>query len=103
MTLATRLINVSLPTLHVLQKKLISASAASHPVMFTKRSTSIIASGEEIYSHPEFTESLDYEGEIGVVLGRSGYQIPEEEAMDYVWGYTIINGTIGCYTPWYLS
>jgi len=71
--------------------------------MFTKRSTSIIASGEEIYSHPEFTESLDYEGEIGVVLGRSGYQIPEEEAMDYVWGYTIINGTIGCYTPWYLS
>lgn len=83
--------------------ELIYVSVASHPVIFTKRSTSIIASGEEIYPHPEFTESLDYEGEIGVVLGRSGYQIPEEEAMDYVWGYTIINGTTIRYALWYLS
>lgn len=28
-----------------------------------------------------------------MILGKSGYQISEEEAMDYVWGYTIINGT----------
>ncbi|KAL1962366.1 hypothetical protein VTN77DRAFT_9779 [Rasamsonia byssochlamydoides] len=63
----------------------------SHPVIFTKRSTSIIASGEEIYPHPEFTHTLDYEGEIGVIIGKAGYRIHEKDAMDYVWGYTIIN------------
>lgn len=65
---------------------------ATHPVIFTKRSTSIIASGEDIYPHPEFTETLDYEGEIGVIVGKPGHRIAEKDAMDYVWGYTIING-----------
>ncbi|KAF2083413.1 hypothetical protein K490DRAFT_69843 [Saccharata proteae CBS 121410] len=63
----------------------------THPVIFTKRATSIIAHGEEIYPHVGFTESADYEGEIGVVIGKSGFRISEENAMDHVWGYTIIN------------
>ena len=63
----------------------------THPVIFTKRATSIVADGEEIYPHEEFTETLDYEGEIGVILGKSGFKIKEEDAMDYVFGYTIIN------------
>jgi 2-keto-4-pentenoate hydratase/2-oxohepta-3-ene-1,7-dioic acid hydratase in catechol pathway len=61
-------------------------------VIFTKRSTSIIASGEDICPHEKFTESLDYEGEIGVIIGKSGFMIDESNAMDHVWGYTIING-----------
>ena len=63
----------------------------SHPVIFTKRYTSIIADGEDIYPHPEFTATADYEGEIGVVVGKSGFRIAEEDAMSHVWGYTIIN------------
>lgn len=63
----------------------------SHPVIFTKRATSIIADGEDIYLHPEFSKSVDYEGEIGVIVGKTGFRIPKEKAMDYVWGYTIIN------------
>ncbi|TFB02610.1 Uncharacterized protein CCMA1212_005187 [Trichoderma ghanense] len=63
----------------------------SHPVIFTKRATSIIADGEDIYSHPEFSKTLDYEGEIGVIVGRAGFRIPKEKAMEHVWGYTIIN------------
>jgi 2-keto-4-pentenoate hydratase/2-oxohepta-3-ene-1,7-dioic acid hydratase in catechol pathway len=63
----------------------------THPVIFTKRSTSIIASGEPIFAHPGFTESLDYEGEIGVIIGKAGFRIQEADAMNYVWGYTIIN------------
>lgn len=63
----------------------------SHPVIFTKRATSIIAHGDEIYPHPKFTDSLDYEGEIGVIIGKPGFRIQEEDAMDHVWGYTIIN------------
>ncbi|PQE05250.1 Fumarylacetoacetate hydrolase protein [Rutstroemia sp. NJR-2017a BVV2] len=63
----------------------------THPVIFTKRATSIIASGEAILPHAEFTQTLDYEGEIGVIIGKPGFRIKEEDAMDYVWGYTIIN------------
>lgn len=63
----------------------------SHPVIFTKRATSIIAHGDPILPHSEFTQTLDYEGEIGVILGKGGYKIKEEDAMNHVWGYTIIN------------
>jgi len=63
----------------------------THPVIFTKRATSIIAHEEPIFLHEGFTESPDYEGEIGVIVGKSGFRISEADAMDYVWGYTIIN------------
>lgn len=64
----------------------------THPVIFTKRATSIIASGEPIFPHQGFTETLDYEGEIGVIIGKGGFKIQEADAMNHVWGYTIING-----------
>lgn len=63
----------------------------THPVIFTKRSTSIIADGEPIFPHPGFTETVDYEGEIGVIIGKGGFKILEADAMSHVWGYTIIN------------
>lgn len=34
---------------------------------------------------------MDYEGEIGVIIGKSGFKVEDADAMDYVWGYTIIN------------
>lgn len=63
----------------------------SHPVIFTKRATSIIANGEDILLHQDFTSTLDYEGEIGVIIGKGGFKISERDAPDHVWGYTIIN------------
>lgn len=63
----------------------------SHPVIFTKRASSIIAHGDAIFSHGTFTQSLDYEGEIGVIIGNPGFRIDESTAMEHVWGYTIIN------------
>jgi 2-keto-4-pentenoate hydratase/2-oxohepta-3-ene-1,7-dioic acid hydratase in catechol pathway len=63
----------------------------SHPVIFTKRFTSIIGHGDQIFPHPEFTQTVDFEGEIGVIVGKTGYRVTEENAMDHVWGYTIIN------------
>ena len=63
----------------------------THPVIFTKRFTSIIANGEEIYPHSEFTSTADYEGELGVIVGKAGFRISEKDAMDHVWGYTICN------------
>jgi 2-keto-4-pentenoate hydratase/2-oxohepta-3-ene-1,7-dioic acid hydratase in catechol pathway len=63
----------------------------SHPVLFTKRATSIIAHGHPIELHHQFTKTLDYEGEVGVIIGKGGFGIKAENAMDHVWGYTIIN------------
>ncbi|KAI1615973.1 putative fumarylacetoacetate hydrolase [Exophiala viscosa] len=63
----------------------------SHPVIFTKRASSIIAHEQSVYLDEEFTSTLDYEGEIGVIIGKGGYKISEDDAMDHVWGYTIIN------------
>jgi 2-keto-4-pentenoate hydratase/2-oxohepta-3-ene-1,7-dioic acid hydratase in catechol pathway len=37
------------------------------------------------------SDQVDYEGELGVVIGRRGVGIGKEEAFDYVFGYTIIN------------
>ncbi|KAJ5537687.1 hypothetical protein N7494_007166 [Penicillium frequentans] len=67
------------------------ADQPTHPVIFTKRATSIIGSGDEILLHPKFTSTVDYEGEIGVIVGKPGFQISEAQAMDHVWGFTIIN------------
>ncbi|KAJ5679481.1 fumarylacetoacetate hydrolase [Penicillium macrosclerotiorum] len=63
----------------------------THPVIFTKRSTSIVPCGVAIYPHHGFPSTLDYEGEIGVIIGKPGFQIQEKDAHNYVWGYTIIN------------
>ncbi|KAK4945757.1 hypothetical protein LTR10_015105 [Elasticomyces elasticus] len=63
----------------------------THPVIFSKRATSIIPHGAEIFPHPNFTSTLDYEGEIGVIIGTGGFQISEADAPQHVWGYTIIN------------
>lgn len=63
----------------------------THPVVFTKRATSVVAHGEDILLHEGFTETLDYEGEIGVIIGKAGFKISEAEAEDHVWGFTIIN------------
>ena len=39
----------------------------------------------------DFVDSLDYEVELGVILGRDAFRVSKEEALSYVMGYTIIN------------
>lgn len=60
----------------------------SEPVVFSKYATSIIGPGETIVAPPT-SKKLDYEAELVVVIGRSGRNIPETEAMGYVAGYTV--------------
>jgi 2-keto-4-pentenoate hydratase/2-oxohepta-3-ene-1,7-dioic acid hydratase in catechol pathway len=61
------------------------------PVIFTKPSTGVIGPGAPIPSHLDPTESVDYEGELTVVIGRGGRGIRAADALDHVFGYTIIN------------
>ncbi len=60
------------------------------PVFFTKPPTAIAPPGGEI-PYPAATRELDYEVELAVVIGRRGRDIPRDEALNYVFGYTIIN------------
>lgn len=47
---------------------------------------------EQTTSWPRsLSESVDYEAELGVIIGRPAKNVPEETAMDHVWGYTVVN------------
>lgn len=61
------------------------------PIFFSKTPTTVIGPNEKIQRHENVTNALDYEGELAVVIGKSGHAISEENALDYVFGYTIIN------------
>jgi len=62
-----------------------------HVMLFSKATTTVIGHEDEIDPHLHITNELDYEGELAIVIGQKGKQINEAEAMDYVFGYTIIN------------
>jgi len=62
-----------------------------YPMVFSKAPTSVTGPYSPIYRHKHLTDSLDYEGELAVVIGKRGFRINKEEALDYVFGYTIIN------------
>lgn len=61
------------------------------PVVFSKPPTAVIGPGEPIPAHLDPTGSVDYEGELAVVIGAGGRGIRRAEAMGHVFGYTIIN------------
>ena len=62
-----------------------------HPIIFTKAPSSVIGPDEGIEADLDPTFSIDYEGELGVVIGRGGRGIAAENCADHVYGYTIIN------------
>lgn len=62
----------------------------TYPVMIPKFASSLIGAYDDIVLPPESTE-VDYEGEMAVVIGRSGRRIPEADALKYVLGYTVAN------------
>ena len=61
------------------------------PIIFTKATSSIIGPGAAIPASLDPTMSVDYEGELAVVIGRGGRAIPAAEAMGHIFGYSIIN------------
>jgi 2-keto-4-pentenoate hydratase/2-oxohepta-3-ene-1,7-dioic acid hydratase in catechol pathway len=60
------------------------------PPIFAKWNNTIIGPGEPIL-RPRGSQQLDWEVELGVVIGRTARFVPRDRALDYVWGYTIIN------------
>ena len=60
------------------------------PWLFGKFSTTVVGPGAAIL-RPRGTQSLDAEGELAVVIGKSGRFISESDALDYIAGYTLFN------------
>jgi 2-keto-4-pentenoate hydratase/2-oxohepta-3-ene-1,7-dioic acid hydratase in catechol pathway len=63
-----------------------------HPAIFTRFSDTLIGHQSPILL-PMNSSALDYEGELAVVIGRSGFRVREEEALSLVAGYSVFNDT----------
>lgn len=61
------------------------------PVIFSKPPTAVISWCDPIQHDAKVTQQLDWETELAVVIGRTARRVAEAEALDYVFGYTIIN------------
>jgi 2-keto-4-pentenoate hydratase/2-oxohepta-3-ene-1,7-dioic acid hydratase in catechol pathway len=63
----------------------------SDPIIFSKAPGSMVGAYEDVLVPWEVSSEIDYEAELGVVIGRGGRFIGEADAYDHVWGYTVIN------------
>ncbi|KBZ57148.1 hypothetical protein K875_05666 [Mycobacterium [tuberculosis] TKK-01-0051] len=61
------------------------------PVLFDKPATAVIGPGEPIQHDASLTSQLDWECELAVVIGRPAKKVPASQALDYVFGYSILN------------
>lgn len=62
----------------------------AHPTLFLRVATSLTAHKASII-RPRVSDSLDFEGELAVILGKGGRHISKEEALDHVAGYSVFN------------
>jgi len=60
------------------------------PILFLKPSTAVIGP-EDTIIYPAMSKRVDYEGELGVVIGRRCQSVTVEQASDYILGYTCVN------------
>ena len=66
-------------------------SLPQQPVVFSKPPTAVIGPGDPIRHDGDVTRQLDWEVELGVVIGRRAWRVAEEDALAHVFGYTVIN------------
>lgn len=61
------------------------------PIYFSKRVNRFLGDGEAIDGHFDIVNSLDYEVELAVIIGKDAKNVSKEDAADYIFGYTILN------------
>jgi len=61
-----------------------------YPTLFNKQSTCVVGPGEAIHK-PRISDKLDYEGELGIIIGKRCRHISRESAREVIAGYTICN------------
>ena len=78
------------------------------PIVFTKAPSSVIGPDASILSELDPTDTLDYEGELAVIIGMGGRGIKAADAMSHVYGYSIVNDvtarkTQNLHKQWFLG
>jgi len=61
------------------------------PIIFSKLPTAVIGDGDPILHDKEITQQLDWETELAVIIGAHAENIEKDKALDYVFGYSVIN------------
>jgi 2-keto-4-pentenoate hydratase/2-oxohepta-3-ene-1,7-dioic acid hydratase in catechol pathway len=85
-----------------------AGAVPKNPIIFSKVPECVIAHKDPVRIDPSVTKAVDYEAELGVIIGRGGRGITRERALDHVWGYTIINDVTardlqGLYSQWLIG
>ncbi|HEY7125158.1 MAG TPA: fumarylacetoacetate hydrolase family protein [Ktedonobacterales bacterium] len=68
-----------------------SGEVPEDPIFFTKATTTVSGPYDPLWIDPTVSTQMDWEVELGVVMGRSGKNIPAAQALDAIFGYTVIN------------
>jgi len=68
----------------------VNAQLPDAPLIFLKPSTALIGPEDNIL-YPSFSERVDYEGELAVVIKKPAWRVSQEDAPDYILGYTCFN------------
>ncbi|HEY1857397.1 fumarylacetoacetate hydrolase family protein [Acidocella sp.] len=69
------------------------AKLPAHPVFFTKGTHTVNGPFDPIPFNPAVSTMIDWEGELAVIIGKRGTNVSESDAMNYVFGYSVINDT----------
>ena len=85
-----------------------SGAVPKHPIIFSKVPDCVIAHRDLVSIDRRVSEAIDYEAELGVIIGEGGRGIVAANALDHVWGYTIINDVTardlqGLYSQWLIG
>jgi 2-keto-4-pentenoate hydratase/2-oxohepta-3-ene-1,7-dioic acid hydratase in catechol pathway len=63
----------------------------TQPVIFAKAGSCLVGQGDEVKASLDPTATVDYEGELAIVIGKTAHRVAKADAYDYVYGYTICN------------
>ncbi len=69
---------------------ILAAKEDSSPYVFMKATTSVVGTKDDVILPPE-TKNLDWEVELGVVIGKHARRVTAADALDYIAGYTVVN------------
>jgi 2-keto-4-pentenoate hydratase/2-oxohepta-3-ene-1,7-dioic acid hydratase in catechol pathway len=68
-----------------------SSELPQQPVIFSKPPTAVVAWNDPIRHNAQATQQLDWETELAVIIGSRAHRVSVDEALDHVFGYTVIN------------
>jgi len=68
-----------------------SAAVEAWPIVFTKVPECVVGPTDVVHIPHGVSEQIDYEAELLIVIGKGGKNISAQDAMQHVWGYSIVN------------